>query len=86
MRFALILLATSLPLLGANCASLSSLKLPATTITSAHTVAAGAFTAPRPAGKGANPFATLPAFCRFAATLAYSGEGERHSGLKPNTF
>jgi len=109
----------TLPVMAATCESLSSLKLPNTTITMAETVAPGAFVAPALArgggapggvpggapkggpggapgavpgggkGKGGgapkggpggggpggggqpvNQYATLPAFCRIAATLA----------------
>jgi feruloyl esterase len=52
-----------------SCASLMSMSLPNTTITSAESVAAGAFTPP--AGRrGAAPAAwtDLPAFCRISAT------------------
>src|SRR5579859_1226918 len=49
----------------ATCESLATLKLPATTITSAQQVAAGAFTSPYPAEPGAPPLGkNLPAFCR----------------------
>ena len=58
------------PVLAAPCESLASLKLPNTTITSANTVAAGAFTPPTPGGSAAaSQFSSLPAFCRVAATL-----------------
>jgi feruloyl esterase len=67
------------PVFGAStCESLTALKLKNTTITTANTVAAGAFTPPSAAGKegpaggkgkqGA-AFLNLPAFCRVAATL-----------------
>ena len=59
----------------ATCESLASLTLPNTTITSAQTVAAGAFTPPA-RGRGANPFADLPAFCRVAATLKPSSDSD----------
>src|ERR1700722_7566809 len=54
----------------ATCESLASLTLPDTTITSAQTVAAGAFNMP-PGGLGPSPVSpkSLPAFCRVAATL-----------------
>jgi feruloyl esterase len=59
-----------------TCESLASLKLPNTTITSATTVAAGAFTAPT-AGRGKGPsFEDLPAFCRVAVTLAPSSDSD----------
>src|SRR3972149_2840379 len=51
----------------ATCESVKSLALPATTITLAEPVAAGAFT--QAGGRGAQQFAGLPAFCRVAAAL-----------------
>src|SRR5437763_12044152 len=54
----------------ATCEGLSVVSLQNTTITQAEAVPAGAFVPPPPArGRGANPFATLPAFCRVTATL-----------------
>ncbi len=59
-----------------TCESLTSLKLPDTTITSAATVAAGAFTAPA-AGRGKGPsFEDLPAFCRVAFTVAPTSDSD----------
>ena len=62
-----------------SCESLSALKLPHTTITSAAQVAAGAFTPPS-TGRGdrRSPaiFSTLPAFCRVSATLAPSSDSD----------
>ena len=59
---------TAAPAFAASCESLSSLKLPDTTITSAQTVAAGAF-AP-PAGFPPSPlYRELPAFCRVTAEV-----------------
>lgn len=56
----------------ATCERLASLSLPHTTITSAATVAAGAFAppaAPPPAPAGApSLYRTLPAFCRVSGT------------------
>ena len=60
-----------------SCERLSSLKLPDTTITTAETVAAGAFkpsTAGEPAeGQG---FRRLPAFCRVAAAIAPTSDSD----------
>lgn len=58
---------------GASCVALGALKLPDTTITLARSVQAGTF-APPGAGAAAGAaspalLATLPAFCRVAATL-----------------
>src|ERR1700738_3272543 len=55
------------------CESLTSLKLPNTTITLAQTVAVGAFIPPkpifRPPGGPVPDFKGRPAFCRVAATV-----------------
>jgi feruloyl esterase len=61
----------------ATCESLSSLKLPDTTITAAETVAAGAFKPPA-GGRGGNAqaFADVPAFCRVAATVRPTPESD----------
>src|SRR4029078_5499773 len=62
----------------ATCESLSSAKLANGTVTSATSVAAGAFTPPAggPARGGGNPFADVPAFCRIAATLTPTKESD----------
>jgi TonB family protein len=52
----------------ATCESLSALKLPNTTITSAQQVAAGAFIPPDATAPAASA-KSLPAFCRVMATL-----------------
>ncbi len=61
-----------------DCASLSTLKLPNTTIRSASLAAAGEFTAPgRGGGRGGDAlFKALPAFCRVALTIAPSSDSE----------
>lgn len=67
------------PVFGAStCESLTSLKLKNTTIATAETIAAGAFTSPLPATKGKQPqaFRSLPAFCRVAATLTPVSDSE----------
>jgi feruloyl esterase len=62
---------------GATCESLTSLTLPQATISAAQTVAPGSFTAPSGrAGRGANPFKNLPAFCRVAATLTPTSDSD----------
>ena len=58
----------------ATCESLASLALPQATITAAEAVAAGAFS--QPGGRGGNPFADLPAFCRVAATLKPTADSD----------
>ena len=61
----------------ATCESLASLKLPDTTITSAQSVGAGAFTMPSggftPSPISAN---SLPPFCRVSATLRPSQDSD----------
>jgi len=63
---------------GATCESLASLTLPQAAITSAQAVAPGAFAPPSGgrAGRGANPFTDLPAFCRVAATLTPTSDSD----------
>jgi feruloyl esterase len=63
--------------LAASCESLASLVLSDTTVSSAQTVAAGAFTPPTPARGGAgaaSPFGNLPAFCRVQAAVKRPGD------------
>ena len=71
-RFLLPISLLAAPLAAATCDSLAALKLADTTITSAKTVAAGAFV--MPAGAPASPFgapsfAKLPAFCRVEGVI-----------------
>lgn len=64
---------------GSPCESLSKLTLPNVAITSAQTIAAGAFTPPPAPGPfGPNPalFKTLPVFCRVMATLSPSSDSD----------
>jgi len=58
----------------ASCESLSSLKLPNTSIALAQIVPAGGFTLP--AGPAVPQFSQLPAFCRVAATLTPSSDSD----------
>jgi len=78
-RAGLIIIAVTLlsarPAVAASCEDLAKTSLPNTTITTAQSVAAGAFTAPGGRG-GGNPFADLPAFCRVAATLKPSVDSD----------
>ncbi len=85
--FALVLfvalVATAIPADAAPCESLSTLKLPDTTITMAQSVAAGAYTPAAGGGRGgarggaaANPYADLPAFCRVALTIKPTGDSD----------
>ncbi len=67
-----------LPAHAATCESLSSLSLKCGTVTAAETVAAGAFQQPgaRAGGRGGAAYASLPAFCRIAATLKPSADSD----------
>jgi len=63
--------------MGATCESLSAFSQAHVAVTLAQTVGAGQFTAPSGrAGRGGNPFAALPAFCRVAATLTPSSDSD----------
>jgi feruloyl esterase len=66
--------ALAAPAAAATCESLATLALPQATVTAAEPVAAGAFT--QPGGRGGNPFADLPAFCRVAATLKPTADSD----------
>src|SRR5262245_15880732 len=57
----------------ATCEGLAELKLPNTTITTAQSVAAGAFT---PASGSAAPYKDLPAFCRVAGVIKPTNDSE----------
>ncbi len=62
-----------------TCESLTSLSQPNTTITSAQSVAAGAFEPPgpiEPSAAGASLYSKLRAFCRVAATLRPSSDSD----------
>jgi len=61
------------PAYGASCESLMSISLTQAKITMAQLVSAGAFSPP--AGR-ADPYKTLPEFCRVAATLAPSSDSD----------
>ena len=54
-----------------TCESLSSLKLPETTITAAQSIPAGTYTAP-----DGQVFPNMPAFCRVAATLTPTSDSD----------
>jgi len=69
------------PALAATCDDLAKSQLPNTTIAAAAVVAQGAFVQPAPAGakgkgKGANPYATTPEFCRVELTLAPTNDSD----------
>ena len=67
---------TAAPMFAATCESLASLKLPSTTITTAQTVAAGAFTPPGPAltPVALATYKALPAFCRVQGVIQPSSD------------
>ena len=75
--------ATAPVMAAATCESLTSLSLPDATVTSAQTVAAGAFTPPADPngrggrGPGANSiYKELPSFCRVSAALKPSSDSD----------
>src|SRR3954469_24642932 len=75
MRATLILFLAA-PAFAADCPSLATLSLPATTITKAEPVAAGAFTLLNQNPAQPNPYRQLPAFCRVAATIRPTSDSE----------
>jgi feruloyl esterase len=77
MTFGLGLLACFAPAAqAASCESMASTSLSNATITSAQTVAAGAFTLPAGAPPSTAQFGQLPAFCRITATLTPTPDSE----------
>jgi feruloyl esterase len=60
----------------ATCEGVSTVSQPHVAVTLAQIVAPGAFTAPGRGGRGANVFASLPSFCRVAATLTPSADSD----------
>src|SRR5262249_17699562 len=60
----------------ATCEGLAELKLPNTTITSAQSVAAGAFTPSTGSGGSAAPYKELPAFCRVTGVIKPTNDSE----------
>src|SRR5215467_5705009 len=76
MKLAAFFLLFAAPALAVPCESLSALSQQHVAVTLAQTVAPGAFTAPGRGGRGANAFASLPSFCRVAATLTPSADSD----------
>jgi feruloyl esterase len=77
MKLAIVLVFVAAPVMGATCESLSTFSQPHVSVTLAQAVGAGQFTVPNGrAGRGGNPFANLPAFCRVAATLTPSSDSD----------
>ncbi len=84
LRAALILAALAVfsprPLAAKQCLELAALKLPATMITSAQLIEAGAFVPPRMPDSGdetlARGYKDLPAFCRITASIKPSADSD----------
>jgi feruloyl esterase len=76
MKLAAVFLLFAAPALAVPCESLSTFSAAHAAVTLAQTVAPGAFTAPGRGGRGANAFASLPSFCRVAATLTPSSDSD----------
>jgi feruloyl esterase len=70
-RLSILAVACWVPLAAADCAALAKLTLPATTITTAETVAGGSF---KPAGAGT--LNKLPSFCRVAGVIKPSADSD----------
>ncbi len=78
-KLTLSLILAVAPVLAASCDDLAKAKLPNTTITAATVVARGAFVQPGPAngkGKGPNPYANTPEFCRVELTIAPTSDSD----------
>lgn len=73
-----LLFAFAVPTFGAACESLGSFGMKGGKVTTAETVASGAFQQPggRAGGRGNAAFANLPSFCRVAATLTPTSDSE----------
>ena len=70
------------PGFASTCDGLAALALKDTSITVAQLVPPGHFSAPgQTAGRGANPYANLPEFCRVAATLKPTAQGKPSGGF-----
>jgi Tannase and feruloyl esterase len=68
-------LSVNAPAFAATCESLAALKLPATKITAAQVVAAGAFKpTPPPSAANLKLFESLPAFCRVQGVIQPSSD------------
>jgi feruloyl esterase len=76
MKLAIAFVLVAAPAMGATCESLSTFSQPHVAVTLAQTVGAGQFTPPTRGRGGANPFASLPSFCRVAATLTPSADSD----------
>jgi feruloyl esterase len=77
MKLAIAFLLVAAPAMGAPCESLSTFTQPRVSVTLAQTVGPGQFAMPNGrAGRGGNAFASLPAFCRVAATLSPTSDSD----------
>src|SRR5215467_12665296 len=76
MKLAAVFLLFAAPALAVPCESLATFSQPHVSVTLAQSVAPGTFTAPGRGGRGANAFASLPSFCRVAATLTPSSDSD----------
>src|SRR5215467_10368692 len=76
MKLAAVFLLFAAPALAVPCESLATFSQPHVSVTLAQSVAPGTFTAPGRGGRGANAFASLPSFCRIAATLTPSSDSD----------
>jgi Tannase and feruloyl esterase len=74
MKLLLALMVAASAAFAADCEQLASLKLPGASISSAGTVAAGEF--PAPAGRGAQNYRDLPAFCRVRGVIKPSPDSD----------
>ncbi|HVW84452.1 MAG TPA: tannase/feruloyl esterase family alpha/beta hydrolase [Bryobacteraceae bacterium] len=72
MKLAVFAVVAASPVWGATCESLSSLRLPDTSITIAESRPAGEFTPPN----GGQPLRNLPAFCRVAGSIRPSSDSD----------
>ncbi len=67
---------TAVPTFAATCESLAKLAFPDATVNMAQVVPAGEFKQPGNPPRGADPYKTLPAFCRVMATLRPSSDSD----------
>src|SRR6202140_2953550 len=79
--WAAILSMVATPLFAASCESLASLAFPDAKITLTQVVSAGAFSPPG-GGQRANPYQSLPEFCRVAATLTPGSDSAMAEAVK----
>jgi len=66
----------AVPAFAASCESLAALSLKDAKVTAVQLVPAGQFSAPGDREGRANPYKSLPAFCRVAATLTPTSDSD----------